>query len=174
MASARVNYLASTAIHDAIGKGLGEGVYGYDSLIAFEKDSAGRITALKTDMLAVNRMKSYITGNVLEAIKNIGTSELGIPFGNLIGGELFSGRGPHIPVRIVPVGSVNAEFSNVFSSAGINQTRHQIMMTVNADLSILTLGDSEETRVSVQVSVAETVIVGSVPDSYANLDIPLN
>ena len=171
MASARVSHLATNAIHDAIGKRLDEGEYSYDRLIKFEKDSAGRITALKTDMMAMNRLKSDIVHDVLDAIKNIGTSELGIPLGNVTGAELLAGRGPLVPVKIVPVGTAGAEFSNVFNAAGINQTRHQVILTIQADLSVLMPGQSAVTTVSVEVSVAETVIVGTVPDTYANFKL---
>lgn len=170
MATARVNYLASAAIHDAIAKRLEMGNYSYDQIVQFEKDLDGRITALKTDMLVVNRMKADITRDVLDAVKNVKTSELGIPLGNLIGGELFGGRGPLIPVKIVPVGTAGAEFSNVFVAAGINQTRHQILLTIHADLSVLLPGDTVATTVLVQFNVAETVIIGSVPETYASFD----
>ena len=168
MASARVNYLASAAINDAITQRLQNGAYTYDHLVTFEKDTTGRITALRTDMMAVNRMKADIIRDVLDAIKDIGTSELGIPFGNLLGNQLFSGRGPMIPVKIVPVGTAAADFSNVFSAAGINQTRHQIVMTLTADISFLMPGQSATTSISVPVNVAETVIVGTVPEAYAD------
>lgn len=172
LASAKASYLASAAIHEAIARRLETGGYTYDRIVAFEKDAEGRITALKTDMLVVNRMKADITGDVLEAIQDIGIPELSIPLGNLFGGELFSGRGPLIPVKIVPVGTAGAEFSNVFSAAGINQTRHQIVMSIHADLSVLMPGNSVGISVAVQFNVAETVIVGTVPDTYASFGNP--
>ncbi|MCL2031652.1 MAG: sporulation protein YunB [Oscillospiraceae bacterium] len=169
MASARVGQLVTRAIHDAILRRLHEDGYTYESLIRFEKGENGQITALKTDMLAVNRLQGDIVRDVLEAIRNAGTPELGIPLGNVTGVELLSGRGPRIPVRIVPVGTAGAELTNVFSEAGINQTRHQIVMTIRADVGVLMPGRSEVTEVTVQISVAETVIVGTVPDSYASI-----
>jgi sporulation protein YunB len=174
MASARVSYLATNAIHDAIAKRLQADEYTYDRLIDFEKDLSGQITALKTDMLAINSLKADIIRDVLEAIRGVGTSELAIPLGNVTGIDLLSGRGPRIPVKIVPVGTAGADFSNVFTAAGINQTRHQIMMTIQADISILMPGRSAVTEVAVQMSVAETVIVGTVPDTYANLNLGPN
>ena len=171
MASANVSNLATNAIHDAITGRLQEDGYTYDSLIDFEKDERGQITALKTDMLAINRLKGDIIRDVLKAVRSIGTPELGIPLGNVTGVDLLSGRGARIPVRIVPVGTAGADFANVFSEAGINQTRHQIMMTIRADISVLMPGQSAVTEVTVQMAVAETVIVGTVPDTYASIKL---
>ena len=170
MAKVRVDYLASSAINEAIMTKINEGKLDYNRLVYFEKDVNGQITALKTDMMAINKLKAEITGDVLEAIEGIGTSELDIPMGNLINGDIFAGRGPRISVRIVPLGSVNAEFEHVFLSAGINQTRHQILLTITVEISVLMTGYSASTSVSTGMTIAETIIVGNVPDSYFSMD----
>ncbi len=170
MATARVNYLASKAVNTAISTRLSEEDVSYGDLVIFEKDYLGGITALKTDMIKINRLKADIINHVLDALQKIGPTELGVPLGNVINGELFSGRGPLIPVRIVPLGTASADFHNVFSSAGINQTRHQIMLEVTVDISVLLPGYAAATEVLVQVVVAETIIVGGVPDSYTHFE----
>ena len=170
LATARVHYLAAKAINDAVDEKINAGVVSYDNIIHFEKDMEGRITALKTDIAAINRLRTDILTSVLENIEGIGTSELGIPLGNMLSGDLLSGRGPNIPVRIVPVGTATANYENVFTSAGINQTRHQIMMHIQVDINVLLPGFSAASRVGVDVNLAETVIVGAVPNQYTNLE----
>lgn len=166
LAYSRVSYLASKAINDAVDSEISNGTIRYDELISFEKDTEGKITALKTNMIRVNQLKVEISNIILDKIDSIQESELYIPLGNIINGDLFSGRGPKIPIKIVPTGSVKASFSNVFSSAGINQTRHQIIMVLTVNMNILTPGSSQTTSVESQVNVAETVIVGTVPGNY--------
>ncbi len=63
------------------------------------------------------------------------------------------------------VGSSSAHFENAFASAGINQTRHEIRLVVDV-VSVLLPGFSTVTKVTNRCAVAETVIVGSVPDTY--------
>jgi len=121
-------------------------------------------------MIGVNRLKTEIVEDVLESLSQINHSELAIPLGNLTGADILSGRGPKVPIRIVPLGVVEANFSNEFVSAGINQTRHQIMMEIHVDVSVLFPGYSAEKKVTTQICVAETVIVGNVPDSYLNFE----
>lgn len=166
MAKVRVDYLASKAINEAITKKIDDGSLEYGKMVYFEKDIYGQITALKTDMIRINKLKADIINEVLDAVEGIGTSDLAIPLGNIINGNLLSGRGPRIPVRIMPIGTASANFSHSFESAGINQTRHQIMMEVQVNIDVLMPGYSAETVVTVEVTVAETIIVGAVPDSY--------
>ncbi|MCL1807645.1 MAG: sporulation protein YunB [Oscillospiraceae bacterium] len=166
MARVEVNQLAATTINQAIIKRITDENVTYGDLVYFEKDVYGQITALKTDIIATNRLRADISSEVLASLKRADTSKLAIPAGNLINSDLFSGRGPKIPIKIVPLGTVSTSFSNQFTAAGINQTRHQIMMDIVVDISILLPGYQTGTQVTTQVTIAETVIVGAVPDSY--------
>ena len=89
-----------------------------------------------------------------------------IPLGSLILPELLSGRGPAIPVRILSIRNSESTFESYFTEAGINQTLHQLTMQVGVDVAILVLGRSESFTVTSQVVVAETIIVGDVPDTF--------
>ena len=93
-------------------------------------------------------------------------ARLGIPVGNLILPEMLSGRGPQIPVDILSIRNSDAAFESFFTEAGINQTLQQLTMEISVDVSILVLGRSESFTVSSQVVVAETIIVGQVPDTF--------
>ena len=79
------------------------------------------------------------------------------------------GRGPKIPVRIIVLSSSSVEFSNSIVTAGINQTKHQINLCVTVDMQILVPWGTEDTEVSTDVLIADTVIVGKVPETYLNM-----
>ena len=93
-----------------------------------------------------------------------------IPVGTIIGGDLIFGRGPGIDVKVMPIGTVATEIQNEITSAGINQTRHQIILVVNVQMSVITGIRRLPTNVSTTICIAETVIVGKVPESYTNID----
>ena len=141
----------------------------YDQLISFEKDNEGKITAVKSNMAEFNRLQSAIIDEVLEKLSEVTTKELSVPVGTLLGSPFLAGRGPLIRVRMQSVGSSSAHFENAFTSAGINQTKHQIYLVVDVYVSILLPGFSTTTKFSNTYAVAETVIVGSVPDTYTYL-----
>ena len=169
-AEARAVYLATKAVNDAVSEEIIRSGVEYLDLITLEKDSSGRVTALHTDVVGVNALKARIITVVIEKLNRLDTSQIGIPLGNLTGVNMLGGVGPVVSIRVVPLGSASADFGSVFSTAGINQTRHQIMMTVHADITILLPRDSISTSVETEVQVAETVIVGSVPEAYTNVE----
>ena len=166
----RAQSIGMRAINEAVNKQLTEQCISYNDLIDFEKDNDGKISALKTNIVKVNNMKSLLVVEVLDSLSNIKSSEISIPVGNLINGELLSGRGPRIPIKLLPMGSVSVELTNVFTTAGINQTRHQILLNITANVSIIMPISAITGQVASSICVAETVIVGEVPDSYTSVE----
>jgi sporulation protein YunB len=166
LAETQVSNATSDLINDAIDKQIEGGKIQYDRMIYFEKDLDGRITALKTNMSEVNRLKTDILNLINDEILAMTTDDLGIPLGSLFLPELFSGKGPSIPVEILSIRNSDASFSSDFTEAGINQTLQQLNMHVSVDVTVLVLGETKSFTISSQVVVAETIIVGNVPDTY--------
>lgn len=167
MAQATVDNIASNTINEAIDAQIANGSINYDRLVLFEKDLDGRITAIKTNMTEVNRLKTQVLDILNDTLLEISTDKLSIPLGNLIFPELFSGRGPGIPVMILSISTSDASFRNAFSSAGINQTCHQIILIVEVGVTVLLPTETMSVEIESEMVVAETVIIGEVPTSYA-------
>lgn len=166
LAETQVKNATSDLINDAIDSQIETGNIQYDRMVYFEKDLDGRITALKTNMSEVNRLKTDILNLINDEILALSTDDLGIPLGSLFLPELLAGRGPSIPVQILSIRNSDASFTSSFSEAGINQTLQQLNMHVSVDVTVLVLGQSNSFTISSQVVVAETIIVGDVPDTY--------
>lgn len=166
LATTQVSNMVNRIVSEAVDEAIDSGNITYSDLITFEKDNEGRITAIYSNMAAFNRLQSNILDIILARIDQVSARELSIPVGSLSGSVLLAGRGPRISVRMESVGSSSANFENEFTSAGINQTKHQIVLNIDVAVSILLPGFSTATTVSNSVTVAETVIVGSVPDTY--------
>ena len=166
MATARVSNLVNRIVSAAVNEAVENGDIDYQNFVIFEKDETGHITALRSNVAEVNHMQGQITDEILHRLSEVATSELEIPLGTLTGSALLAERGPSLFVRMQAVGSASAAFRNQFTAAGINQTRHQIFLDVDVYMSILLPGMKTSTRVSNEIAVAETVIVGGVPDTY--------
>ena len=166
LAETQVKNTTSDLTNDAIAKQIADGIIQYDRIVYFEKDLDGRITALKTNMSEVNRLKTDILNIINDEILALDTSDIGIPMGSLILPEFLSGKGPVIPVHILSIRNSDANFASAFSQAGINQTLHQLTMFVSVDVAVLVLGQTSSFTISSEVVVAETVIVGDVPDTF--------
>lgn len=166
LAQTQVKNVTSDLINDAVDREIAEGTIQYDRLVYFEKDLEGRITALKTNMGEINRLKTETLALINQEILDMDSSALGVPIGSLVLPEVFAGRGFSIPIEILTIRNSDASFSSCFSQAGINQTLQQMKMDVFVDVTVLILGSTESFTVSSQVVVAETVIVGQVPNTY--------
>lgn len=166
LAETQVKNSTSDLTNDAIAKQIADGIIQYDRIVYFEKDLDGRITALKTNMSEINRLKTDILNIINDEILALDTSDIGIPLGSFFLPEFLSGKGPAIPVRILAIRNSDASFYSDFSQAGINQVLHQLNMLVSVDVSILVLGQTSSFTVNSEVVVAETVIVGDVPDTF--------
>jgi len=166
LAQTQVKNATSDLTNDAIAKQMSDGIIQYDRIVYFEKDLDGRITALKTNMSEVNRLKTDILNIINDEILALDTSDIGIPIGSLFFPELLSGKGPVIPVHILTIRNSDAAFSSNFTQAGINQTLHQLIMVVSVDVTVLVLGQTASFTMNSEVVVAETIIVGDVPNTF--------
>lgn len=165
LAETQVRNATSDLINDAIDRQIEQGDIHYDRIVYFEKDLDGRITALKTNMSEVNRLKTNILNIINDEIVQVDSSDIGIPLGSLFFPEFFSGRGPAFPVNILSIRNSDASFSSNFVEAGINQTLHQLNMHISVDIAVLVLGKTNYFTIESQVVVAETIIVGQVPET---------
>ena len=166
LAQTQVTNATSDLINDAVAHQISSGNIAYDRIVYFEKDLNGRITALKTNIGEVNALKTETLNTINEVILESDYFDIGIPIGSLIFPEFISGRGPQIPVRVLSVRNSDATFQSNFTHAGINQTLHQLNMCVLVDVTVLVLGRTISFTVNSEVVVAETIIVGDVPDTY--------
>lgn len=170
LAEAKVKNAVTALVNRAVEETLAAEAVAYDDLVSLKTDSGGSITAMTTDPAALNALRTEILETVLEQVDSIDSTELGVPLGSLTGLSWANDRGPRIPVQVLSAAIPEAVFRNVFTSAGINQTLHQIVLEVSVPLKIHVPGGVVETLVETQVCTAETVIVGQVPGAY--LEIP--
>lgn len=141
----------------------------YETLVTTRQDQQGAVLAVTTNMAEVNRLRNQVADCVLSAVKDIDVHELGVPLGSLLDMDLVWAKGPAIRVHSLVAGTADIQAHSEFTAAGINQTLHRILLDVNVPLTVILPGVSVDTRVSVQVCVAETVIVGHVPQTLLGL-----
>lgn len=154
-------------VNDVVSEILEGGELDYEKLVTLERNEQGAVTALIANSANINALRAKVTNAVVERFADTDLTRISIPMGNLIGGTLLSGKGPRLKLDILSVTNVVTSFRNEFTSAGINQTRHRIILDVEVSLEVLLGPDSGTDSVLTEVIVAETVIVGTVPDAYA-------
>ncbi|MGI6175580.1 MAG: sporulation protein YunB [Christensenellales bacterium] len=149
----------------------------YTDLIQVTQDAQGNVMVIQANTIRMNMLASELTDLAQNKISNIDTQNISVPLGTAIGGQLLAGLGPDINVKVIPAGSVSAEFFSQFEEAGINQTRHSIHLQITAQIRLVVSSAYKSVEVTTQVPITETIIVGKVPQSYLNvseLDEALN
>ena len=159
----------SGQIHDVVNAELAEEQLSYDTICTVLRDTEGNITALQTNMARVNLLKSTVTTEVAQEFDDSLIAEhFEIPLGSVLPGMMLAGHGPNIPVTVMSVGNISAEFENEFRAAGINQTLHRVVLTVTSELQLLMPGGIYEFTDETRMILAETVLLGQVPQNYAD------
>lgn len=141
----------------------------YDNIVHIKTDNNGAINAIETDMNYINKLKATLTSEVTKKLNDIKTYQYGLSLGTLTGTEYLSGRGPNINLKLEPTGYLKSELISNFSSAGINQTHHQIILKMTVDITTYVPLCHSTTELSTNYIIAETVIVGDVPQYYTSV-----
>ena len=160
--------IVTVQVNNAIAEVMAEEEYDEESFVRFEKNAAGEVTAISSNMARINALSAEILEKVVGATENR-MLRVSIPLGNLTGISLLMGRGPGVPVKILMLTSSRVEFQNNIVTAGINQTKHQINLEVMVDIDILIPWGTESAQVVTELMIADTVVVGKVPDTYLNM-----
>lgn len=137
-------------------------------MVHMQGQQLGSAVAISVDTPRLNLLRADILDAVVAQVESLDSRSLGVPIGALTGFDLLSAMGPQVPVQVLSVASAQGVFRNEFSSAGINQTLHRIMMDVTITARLLLPGGIVETQLSTPVCVTETLIIGQVPQTYLN------
>ncbi len=161
---------AARALNDAVIAVLEAGEYTYTDFVEINADESGAVQSVSAKSESVNRFGSEIGTAVLDALSSGKNTEFSIPLGTLTDVGIFYGRGPDINIRLRLYGDITSYIRSTFVSKGINQTNHRITCVIKANIAIITPGFTEYVAVSGEYLIAETVIIGEIPDSYTNVN----
>lgn len=169
IAAAQAQNTMTAVVENAVTADLAARQVGYADFVTIQRDEGGGIAALATDMARMNLLRAELIASILEALEGVDVSEIQVPLGSLFALEPLWAKGPAIRARAMTVGTVRAEFDSQLTSAGVNQTLHRIWMEVDVPMTLLLPGGEVEVSVDTRLCVAETVIVGKVPDTYLQM-----
>jgi sporulation protein YunB len=167
------DYKVKGIINNSIAKAINENFpeeINYEKIVKINKDEFEKINSIRVDVGELNRIFSKVTIIIQEELDALEDKKIEIPIGVLTGNSIFSAKGPRISIKVIPAGSVETDFRSEFISAGINQTKHRIYFLVKTKVSIVVPFTNKTTEVTTSIPIAETVIVGDVPQYYMNFE----
>ena len=168
-AASQTQIAVNRMIQRAVLEVLEEDGLRYQSFVSLQQNLNGETTALTTDTVLINRLQGELLEKILQTLQQYREVKLELPLGSLSGAQFLAGRGPLVTLRLRPVGLVKTKIINQFDEAGINQTRHRIQLQVTVDMMSLLPGYRISSQAQSNIILAETIIVGLVPDAYTEV-----
>lgn len=167
MAAYQAKVFATRIINNAMLAQMESAGINYSELVKITRGNDQEVMSIETDMAAMNRLKTHMSDAVIAQLGKNENRKISVPLGTIIGNQFTSGRGPLVEIKILPVGYVQSEIYNEFTSAGINQTLHQIMLRVTVQIAAILPGYHVKTDTVTNFCLTETVIVGKIPQGFA-------
>lgn len=144
--------------------------FNYNDMILTEKDNEGNITLLRADTVKLNYLSAKLVLASNDKIDKLSEVGLKVPLGYMTKNLVFYNLGPKINVDITQIGNITSSYESVFESAGINQTRHKIYLNVDMKMKLIVPLNSRDVEISSQIPIAETIIVGKIPNTAIELN----
>ena len=167
-AQAQAYALTVDALNAAVRESVQDGVP-YDALVNVREDGAGRVTMLQANTARMNALAAGIAQEAQRALAEDAARQVSVPLGAALKAPFLAQLGPRVRVTLNPVGAVNVSFHTEFEAAGINQTRHKIYLQLHAAVRLVLPTGAQPVLVDTQALIAESIIVGEVPQSYVNV-----
>lgn len=165
VAEMKVKAIVTQTINDAIREKFVEDINA-GQLLEIKTDNEGKITMVQADTIAMNRLATDMTYRIQRKLTKLSNTKVQLPIGSLMGSQILSQVGPKIQLSILPMAATEVNFKTEFESSGINQTRHRVYLEVSSSAKVLVPFSSEKMQLTNTILVAETMIVGDVPQSY--------
>ena len=169
MAFAEAYSMAVETLNRAV-KMVTENEVEYGELMDARLDAEGHVTMLRANTMRMNELAAETALKAEQELNSTENQFVDIPLGAALGIRSLSGFGPRMSMQILPIGAVHASFDTEFESAGINQTRHRVFLTLRATVSLIIPTGSQVVEVESTMPIAESIIVGGVPDSFVDVN----
>lgn len=138
----------------------------YQDLITVEKNENGEVALISANSSTANILARKTANLTQSKINELSSFDVNIPLGTLSGVPLLSEKGPKVNIEVTPIGTVTCSFVSTFETAGINQTLHRIYINVDATIDIIIPSSRKTVQSSTPILLCESVIVGSVPQTF--------
>lgn len=174
--TAKVRSLSQRAVENVVWQVLSDSAI-YDTLINITRDENGKILTVNSNSAIINMLALELTEKAQDALSQMGASGVDIPIGSFSGMPIFTGRGPNINIKMLPIGTIYCKFFSSFNSAGINQTNHRVYLRVYSSVSVILPMANQVIDTQTELMISESIIIGEIPETYlnsSNIDEMLN
>ena len=170
LGSARADRFFSETVNDAVSYVLPLHALSYEDIIHLTFKDSGDVASLSADMVKLSTFKTAVCQTIFKTFYEGEPFLVRVPLLSVFGLDMLQGADPHLDVRIEPARFLHVYYTSEFKTVGINQTLHRIVLHIEGSLTLLLPQGKEDVFSSGQFCLAETVIVGRVPDAYTEIN----
>ncbi len=153
-------------INECVADYISENNIAYSDLTTISLNDKKEVTTVGTNTIAINKLKADVTNAIANELKDSRGEKIRVSLGNLLDSYILDYIGIEFQVKLTDYGFIETDISTSFKSAGINQTLHRINLKIKVDVNI-NIGTLYQTEtVETEILLAETVLVGNVPEFY--------
>lgn len=168
-AKSAVKTVVTNCANKASLKALGELGIDYSEIAKISRNEAGLATSVEIDSATANMVKSHITNEIAKQLESHEKVNFSVPIFAAFGIYYTALKWPRLNYTVHITTTVVSDFKSSFQGAGINQVLHQIMLTVGLESDVAVLGENTEQLTTTSFIIAETVIVGAVPEAFTSV-----
>lgn len=160
----------SSAINIAAVKLIAERGLDYDEVSNISRDAENNVTSVEIDTNEISRFKSSLAEAVQKELAKKGEVTIKVPLFSAFGLYYTYLSFPKLSYTLTVSQVVSSDIKSEFFDAGINQVLHKISVTIKTGGNLALTGRDVIIEENADFTVAETVIVGAVPDAFTNID----
>ena len=170
-AKERADAVISNAICDGVDDALDNDEFQSSKFISVAYDENGDVKTVSCNTVLMNNLMLCANNAVEKHIGDNCSGTLKIRAGSLLGFASTQNIGPQITYTYNLSTNVNSELKSEFTSCGINQTKHRVILKITVCTAILAKWRPDSFEVVCEFPVSETLIVGNVPAAVRTVDI---
>ena len=168
IAQYQIQSLINKAVNNAIINVMGQTQFSYNQLVDIVKNDNQEIVSVNYNSLNINKLRSELVKATIEETNKLPVTNVYIAIGSITKIDILQNKGPKLKFTITPSSYVEADVESVFAHTGINQVNHQVFIILKVTANALIPNYSTSVYSENKVCVAETVIIGKVPDTIGN------
>ncbi len=135
--------------------------------VSYRED--GKVSSINADVNRINLTRAKISKDILDMLESGEIKEVSLPVGCMLDSAFLYAKGPKITFNVISSSNFVSSVESEFSESGINQTLHKMYLVFSVNIKINMPLQSVTVPIKCKYLIAETVIVGDIPDAYTNI-----
>lgn len=137
-----------------------------NQVMAIEQDQQGKISYIRFHPRIQAQIYNKVTESISKNLKKLEEKKVRITIGQIFESKVFAEWGPDISIQMWPKGASQVNFVPKLESQGINMVMVTLYIHVHTEMGMVVPFTEKTFPVDFQYPIAQTLVVGDVPQYY--------